>query len=105
MLVCFDIMAVSFIDPDICLCYDEISFKNLVSTNSKLLDSFSMLHVNIRSIPKNFGSLEQYLFCLQFDFTLLGITETWHVDLFERKGYHSVHSYVKPGGVEACRFL
>ncbi|ELU02873.1 hypothetical protein CAPTEDRAFT_210709 [Capitella teleta] len=31
-----------------------------------------------------------------------GITETWHVDLFERKGYHSVRSYRKArrgGGV------
>ena len=40
-------------------------------------DSFSMLQINIRSIPKNLSKLENYLCSLAHSFTVIGISETW----------------------------
>ena len=39
--------------------------------------SLALLHLNIRSIPKNLSSLEEYLHNLDYEFNILGITETW----------------------------
>ena len=39
--------------------------------------SFSLLHLNIRSIPKNINNLELYLQSLYLQFSIIGLTETW----------------------------
>jgi hypothetical protein len=39
--------------------------------------SLSYLHLNIRSIPKNFDSLLTFLDTLHFSFSFIGISETW----------------------------
>ena len=65
---------------------------------------FSMCHINIRSTPANLGSLEVYLQCLNFDFSIIGISETWlsdnNCDLFYLNGYNLVekHRSCKKGG-------
>ena len=38
---------------------------------------FSLCQVNIRSIPANLGNIEAYLQCLNFVFSVVGISETW----------------------------
>ena len=63
-----------------------------------------MSHINIRSIPANLGSLEAYLQCLNFDFSIIDISETWlsdnNCDLFYLNGYNLVekHRSCKKGG-------
>ena len=61
-------------------------------SNSHYEHLFSMCHINIRSIPANLGSLEVYLQCLNFDFSIIGISETWlsdnNCDLFYLNGYN-----------------
>ena len=42
--------------------------------------SFSMLHLNIRSLQKNFDSLLNLLMTLKFEFKVICITETWCSD-------------------------
>ena len=61
------------------------------------LNTFSLLHFNIRSFPKHFGDFTDYLELLTHKFTIIGLTETWlkphNIDLFELKHYNSFHSY------------
>ena len=42
--------------------------------------SFSMLHLNIRSLQKNFDSLLNLLMALKFEFKVICIRETWCSD-------------------------
>ena len=39
--------------------------------------ALSMFHMNIRSLPKHFDELQQYLNVLKYDFSVIGISETW----------------------------
>ena len=68
--------------------------------------SFSLIHSNIRSIPKNLQNFESYLSNLNHDFSIIALSETWlkdhTVDLYNMKGYSSEHKYRKSrsgGGV------
>jgi len=38
---------------------------------------FSLLHLNIRSLPRNLNSLTDLLSCLDIKFSVIGISETW----------------------------
>ena len=77
--------------------YCEDSF--IQKCNSDSLDNhdFSLLHLNIRSIPKNLLYLTTYLETLLFKFTIIGITETWlkehNVNSYNIHGYNIVHNY------------
>ena len=57
-----------------------------------------MFHMNIKSLPKHFDELQQYLYMLQYDFSVIGISETW---LNENKaGLYDLNSYVI---IKGCR--
>ena len=66
--------------------------------------NFSIIHVNIRSMMKNFDNLREYLDNFSVNFGVLGITETWlnndTVNLIDLPGYHHVsnHRTSKKGG-------
>ena len=65
-------------------------------------DNFSLLHLNARSIKKNFDSLETLLNSLnQFQFSVIGISETWLTlnspDVFKIANYHMIHDDRKIG--------
>ena len=48
------------------------------SLSEKLLqNSFSILHINIRSLHKNFEKLREYLSAVKRDFSVVVLTETW----------------------------
>ena len=48
------------------------------SSSEKLLqNSFSILHINIRSLNKNFKKLRKYLSLVKRDFNVVALTETW----------------------------
>ena len=78
----------------------EESSRNL---NNFDKSSFSMLHLNIRSLQKNFDSLFNLLMTLKFEFKVICITETWCSDnsmnhnLFELPQYKSIRQVRRTG--------
>ena len=74
-----------------------------VSLNSVKDDSFSVIHINIRSLNKNFENFKSLLNQIGFKFKMICITETWcHDDprndsIFNLQGYTSVHQVRKHG--------
>ena len=108
----------SDIDPDLqyyhnqyqsnisCDYYLEDSFNKRISSLNIDKRSFSLIHSNIRSIPKNLKRLEHYLDNLDLEFSIIALSETWlkdhSVDLYDLNGYSSEHNYRKSrsgGGV------
>ena len=62
--------------------YTEDSFnENLISFCSDYKLSFSLCHVNIRSIKANITDFENYLNMMNIDFSIIGVTETWLSDV------------------------
>ena len=63
--------------------YTETSFKEHVNKCAGAKEAFSICHLNIRrSISKNVSSFENYLDLIQYDFTIIGLTETWLNDTY-----------------------
>ena len=70
-------------------------------------ERFSLMHMNIRSLNKNFEIFELFLSSLNdFPFSVIGVTETWlHTnspDLFGIENYNFIRNdrkYGKGGGV------
>lgn len=67
---------------------------------------FSVLHLNIRSLPKNYEKMVHFLSSLNYEFLVIALTETWltehskELGLYELPSYNSTH-YVgqsKSGG-------
>ena len=62
------------------------------------------MHLNIRSVQKNLGTLESYLATLNHKFTIVGISESWlkdhNADRYGLSGYNATHKYrsTKAGG-------
>ena len=59
-------------------------------------DSFSVLHTNIRSIPKNLIHFENYVKSLKLSFTTIALSETWlkreNKSCYDIKGYNAEHT-------------
>ena len=74
-----------------CNYYLEDSFNQMVDNKVSSGQCFSVAHINIRSIPKNFQDWNIYLSTLQYEFTVIGISETWlsdfNVDYYNQTGY------------------
>ncbi len=72
--------------------YDIASYNNLLKDSS---NNLNIMHMNARSIPKNFDQITAFLNCLNTFPHVLAITETWLTDnnkLFHQlDGYHSYH--------------
>ena len=73
-------------DPDINFFKDKseivdssyFSIDEFNSTSEKLLKNyFSILHINIRSLNKNFEKLREYLSLVKRDFSVVAHTKTW----------------------------
>ena len=97
----------SSIDPDSNY-FDEISSNNLSSEyyhenrfnfilNNKLSNAsqkFSVMHLNIRSVPKHLKELKSYLSTLGIQFSVIGLSETWITDatrgLYHIEGYELI---------------
>ena len=80
-----------------CEYYLENSFNKMCSDNANSSGNFAIIHTNIRSIPKNLSTFENYLSTLDIRFTVIGITETWlnanNSDFFYLNGYTGEHAY------------
>ena len=85
--------------------YDSIKFNSEISQGYCDRD-LSIMHINIRSLPRNGNNLVAYLELLKIKFNILCISETWLNDnriiddLFpEYNAYHSMRGTEKsPGG-------
>ena len=76
-------------------------------SNTYLNNHFSLLHVNARSLNKNFDALELLIMSInQFPFSVIGITETWlhsnSPSIFQLQNYNFIRAdrvHGKGGGV------
>jgi len=62
------------------------------------LASFSVFHLNIRSIYQNLSHLTDLLCSLDIDFSVIGISESWLKDSdhsVDIEGYNFIHNYRK----------
>ena len=104
------------IDPDVnllnelniseCNYYNESTFKAMISDRSGLDNALSMMHLNVRSIQKHFDEVVEYINSINYNFDIIGFSETWHTnstaDLYNIPGYQCMHKYResrKGGGV------
>lgn len=103
------------IDPDVnyynnqninCNYYIEDSLNELLRSNKNNMHSFSMIHWNIRSAPRNLDSMDSYLQNINIKFDIIGLSETWfnenNIDRYHLEGYVHEHNYRKEkrgGGV------
>ena len=80
------------------------------SSQNLLKNSFSVLHINIRSMNKNFEKLREYLSHAKGNFSVIILTETWCNDdetdknsLWQLPNYTAIHqirnSGQKGGGI------
>ena len=71
------------IDPDInyidskCQLNSRYYTEKEFNDSFKFNDNFSILHLNIRSIPTHFNEFVSYLDTLSIDFKVIGLSETW----------------------------
>ena len=109
-------------DPDINFFNDKsetvdspyFSIDEFNSSSEKLLkNSFSILHINIRSLNKNFEKLREYLSLVKRDFSVVALTETWCNDdkagqnlLLQLQNYTLIHQIrnnsQRGGGMVLC---
>ena len=94
----------------------DVNFYNISSLESNYLssseidknfqnfskESFSVLHLNIRSMNKNFEAFQDFYKSLNTKFSIICLTETWANDsdinqnsLFQLEGYIPVHQIRK----------
>ena len=52
-------------------------FKKQLPIDKQKSQSFSLLHLNIRSISNKFDCFKQFLDALDIHFQIIGLTETW----------------------------
>ena len=109
------------IDPDIqffntfnqniakCNYQTRESFTKEICTSAVKKKVFSLCHINIRSIRKNISALENYIDMLQYDFQIIGLSETWlsnnDCGLYNLQGFHMIEKHrscQSGGGVAIC---
>lgn len=76
-----------------CTEYSELEFNNNFPISEK---SFKLLHINMRSLKKNFLELTNFLNLLETDLDAIAITETWfddhtEIDYFNILNYNFFH--------------
>ena len=87
-----DMLPLRDVDPDVNY-FNTVNWENLRSdyhTENTFNDgfkkmlgdsqNFSIMHLNIRSVHKNFSNFEHYLHNINVPFKIIGLTETWTSD-------------------------
>lgn len=76
------------------LCFEKLVCKRVTPENLNAFDkySFSMLHLNMRSLNKHHEDLRSLLACMDHKFDIIGCTETWinnytYLDLLKLDDY------------------
>ena len=92
------------LDPDInfnldnvaCAYFIEDSFNQMLRNENYSDGDFSLFHLNIRSLQRNFNNLINLLSLLDINFTLIGVSGTWLNEpshLLEIDGYNFIHKH------------
>ena len=70
--------------------------QHIQPTSSTTQHSLSILHLNIRSLQKNYDNLTSFLGCLKIQPHIVALSETWLKDtnqhLYQLNGYSTYHS-------------
>ena len=89
-----------------CNYFVEGTFNKYLLKHNVSQHSFSIMHLNIRSIPANFTSFLSYLDNVNHRFSVIGLTETWlkqpNISLYGIPGYSHIgitRSHGNGGGV------
>ena len=74
--------------------YIEESFNKYIQRNNVNKEDFSIMHVNIRSIPANLNNFLSYMSNIDHSFSVIGFSETWltpaNIDAYSIVGYNHV---------------
>ena len=74
--------------------YNEDSFNKYIKTNCYEGGELSFTHSNIRSIPANLTAFMSYMSNIDYDFSVIGFSETWlnssTIDTYDIDGYSHV---------------
>ena len=71
----------------------KVSLEEIPNENK----TFSIINFNIRSMRKNFEEFRNFIYKLDFEFSIISLTETWYLDdprnesLFKLNNYTSIH--------------
>ena len=89
-----------------CARYTEIEFNE---TFRELNGNFSILHINARSIVKNYDAICNILDSINYNFTSIAITEIWltkltSTDVYNIAGYTFIHNKRVDHGEEGLLF-
>ena len=80
-----------------CDYYVEHTFCRLIQNKWNLLNQLSLFQLNVRSLPRHYNELDLYFHSLQYDFEIIGLTETWltenNSDLYGIHGYQSINKF------------
>lgn len=81
---------------DVTVLVNECSYIDCNDFQGNVVNNFDILHVNARSLNKNYDELVSLLSCLKHTFSVIGISETWlkstsDINLFQIPGYSFVH--------------
>ena len=98
----------SNIDPDLNLTsnstsmyFSDDSFNQLIVSQNLSTSNFSTLFLNIRSAPKNLEAFQDYLNLINFQFSVIGLAETWLN--VENQSLYSIPNYSYYGKVRNNR--
>ena len=80
-----------YIQSTKCDYYIEDKFKSRISTYEVLKKCFSLMHMNVRSLPKHIDELELYLESLDYKFSIIGLSETRLDD--SKQDLYNLHNY------------
>ena len=89
-----------------CKYFDEGSFTKMVEQSNVQPNSLSLMHVNVRSVQRNYDNFESYMHSLKHSFDVVALSETWLNDVtadnFNPIGYtaeNAVRQNRQGGGV------
>lgn len=78
-----------------CVYYTEHKFNEILNIK-RISDDLSFLHINIRSLSRNFDSFSNFWGNIDHTFSFIALSETWlkcSEDAFEMPGYNFIHNH------------
>jgi len=79
-----------------CDYFTESQFNELFhKTRSSFSNCFSLLHLNVRSLSRNYDNFTSFLANIEGTFSIMGVSETWLKDSghsFDIMGYDFIHN-------------
>ena len=92
-----------------CDYYFEKNFVDKIIESGTGKKQLSFFHLNVKSLPKHLDELEIFLESLEYEFSFIGLTETWldenKHELYDLPGYNCINKYRlgrRGGGVSMC---